>query len=171
MARAKRGTTSQPPSDLRSSVAPVNPFPPRPPLPRSAKGNCEQRRIITEETAGEAGDAVHDRVDHAPRRLMTKGGHGFHETIVAELIPVASFSLGDAIGEQDDAVAGFERDGFLCVARGRRDAEDHATHAETSDGTVRADEDREVVARVAVVECAGIRVEDAVEERHEPIER
>ena len=74
--------------------------------------------------------------------------------------------LGDAVAEDDDQVAGLERDGFLLERRVLEQPEHDAAGLEAPDAR-RRDQQRRVVAGVAVGQRA-VRAEHAVEAGQEP---
>jgi hypothetical protein len=92
-----------------------------------------------------------------------------NQPLFAKIVAGRTHGFGDSIGEQDNRVAGRERDGALFVAGGPEPSKHKTSFLQMDNVATRLNEDGRVVAGVDVREGTRGRIEDAVPEAGEAI--
>src|SRR5580704_2750021 len=130
-------------------------------------GDDDEGEVVLEGAAAEGGDLFADGGEEIG------GGEGdmafseIDEAGFAEFLVAGVHGFGEAVGEEDEAIAGLEAGLGIGVDAAGHDAERSAALFQSDDSAGGAQEQRRAVAGAGVEQCAGVGVDGAVAEGDE----
>ena len=121
--------------------------------------------VVLGGSGGELVAGCEQGAEDVARVLVAHLAGGFDHALLAPLLVVVGHGFADAVGIEQQQVAGLEGEGLLDVGREGEKADDGAARFETDDLSV-AQQDRRVVAGVDALHTSRLRIVGGKEERH-----